>query len=82
VVIVARKQWSELSQRTRRVLVAAGVAEGILKVAALVDLKRRPASQVRGPKWLWAAALAVVGSVGVLPVSYFVLGRRRSPARR
>jgi hypothetical protein len=74
--MAARKSWSKLSERTRRMLIAAAAAEGILKIAALIDLKRRPAGQVRGPKWLWAAALAVVGSAGVLPISYFVLGRR------
>jgi hypothetical protein len=73
----ASRRWSELSDRTRRLLVVAAVAEGVLRLAALVDLKRRPASQVRGPKWLWATALAVVGSAGVLPLAYFRLGRRR-----
>jgi hypothetical protein len=75
--MAARKQWSDLSQRTRRLLISAGVAEGILKVAALVDIKRRPASHVRGPKWLWATVVTVVGSAGVVPVSYFVFGRRQ-----
>jgi hypothetical protein len=76
-----RKSWSELSERTRRMLIAAAAAEGILKIAALIDLKRRPAGQVRGPKWLWAAALAVVGSAGVLPISYFAFGRRTADDR-
>jgi hypothetical protein len=75
--MVAERRWSDLSERTRRLLTIAAVAEGILKLAALIDLKRRPASQVRGPKWLWATVLAVVGSAGVVPVSYFVFGRRR-----
>jgi hypothetical protein len=75
--MAASRRWSDLSQGTRRVLAIAAVAEGILKLVALVDLKRRPASQVRGPKWLWATVLAVVGSAGVLPVSYFVFGRRQ-----
>ena len=74
--MAARRRWSDLSQRTRRLLIGAAVAEGMLKVAALIDLKRRPATQVRGPKWIWATVLAVVGSAGVLPISYFVLGRR------
>jgi hypothetical protein len=73
-VMAARKQWSDLDGRTRRLLVSAAVAEGILKIAALVDLKRRPASQVRGPKWLWVTVVTVVSSAGVVPVSYFVLG--------
>jgi hypothetical protein len=75
--MAARRRWSDLSEPTRRLLAIAAVAEGILKLAALIDLKRRPASQVRGPKWLWAIVLAVVGSAGIVPVSYFVFGRRR-----
>jgi hypothetical protein len=74
---MARKQWSGLSQRTRRVLTVAAVAEGILKLAALIDIKRRPASQIRGPKWAWASVVAVVSSAGVVPISYFVFGRRQ-----
>jgi hypothetical protein len=74
--MVARRQWSDLSERNRRLITITAVAEGILKLAALIDLKRRPASRVRGPKWLWATVLAVVGSAGILPVSYFVFGRR------
>ena len=75
--MVARKQWSDLSERNRRLLIAAAAAEGILKVAALIDLKRRPAAQIRGPKWLWATAVTVISSAGVLPISYFVFGRRQ-----
>jgi hypothetical protein len=74
--MAARRRWGDLSRRSRRMLVTAAVGEGILKVAALIDIKRRPASQVRGPKWLWAAVIATVSSAGVLPISYFVLGRR------
>ena len=77
--MAARRQWSDLSERTRSLLTVMAVAEGILKLAALIDLKRRPASQVRGPKWLWATVLAVVSSAGVVPTSYFVFGRRQPP---
>jgi hypothetical protein len=79
--MATRKQWSDLSPRTRRLLTVTAVVEGILKLAALIDLKRRPASQIRGPRWLWATAVAVIGSAGVLPISYFVLGRRPPPSR-
>jgi hypothetical protein len=75
-VMAAGRQWGSLSRRTRRMLVIAGGAEGILKVAALIDIRRRPSSQVRGPKWLWAVVIATVGSAGVLPISYFLFGRR------
>ena len=80
--MATRKQWSDLSPRTRRLLTVTAVLEGIFKLAALIDIKRRPASQIRGPKWLWATAVTVISSAGVLPISYFVVGRRqrdRSP---
>jgi hypothetical protein len=76
-IMPARKQWSDLSERTRRLLITAAVAEGILKVAALIDIKHRPPSQIRGPKWIWAGTVAVVSSAGVVPISYFVFGRRQ-----
>jgi hypothetical protein len=74
---VATRTWQELSPRTRRLLVAAGAFEGVLKVAALVDLARRPAAQVRGSKTRWALAVTLVNAVGAVPIAYFVWGRRR-----
>jgi hypothetical protein len=68
--------WSDLSERTRRLIVVAGILEGILKIAALADLKRRPAEQIRGPKWLWAVLLVAISSVGAVPLAYFRFGRR------
>jgi len=76
-VMAVRRQWSDLSERNRRLLTITAVAEGILKLAALIDLKRRPASQIRGPKWLWATVVTVISSAGVVPISYFVFGRRQ-----
>jgi hypothetical protein len=76
-VMAARKRWSDLSKRSRRLLIVAGVAEASLKTAALIDIKRRPTSQIRGPKWVWAMVLIPVGSFGALPLAYFAFGRRR-----
>jgi hypothetical protein len=73
---MAEKKWSDLPARTRKFLIIGAVVEGALKIAALIDLRRRPASQVRGKKWLWAMVVATVGSAGILPVSYFLFGRR------
>ena len=75
--MTARRQWSDLSQRDRNLIIAAAAAEAALKVAALADLRRRPASQIRGPKWLWAVFVAGVNSAGGAPISYFLFGRRR-----
>ena len=71
--------WSDLSERSRKLIIAAGIVDVTLRIAALIDIKRRPASQIRGRKGLWAAVVAVVNSAGVLPVSYFLFGRRRQP---
>jgi hypothetical protein len=77
--VMPRQRWSDLSERTRRLIIAAAVADATLRVAALIDIKRQPASQIRGPKQVWAAAVAIINSAGVLPISYFVFGRRRQP---
>ena len=68
--------WNGLSGRKRVLVVAAGVADASLKTVALIDLKRRPASQVRGSKWLWAA-IVLVNSAGLTSLSYLVFGRQR-----
>ena len=69
--------WKDLDQRTRRIIVGLGVFEGLLKIAALVDLVRRPAQQVRGSKPRWAAAITLINSAGVIPIIYFVRGRQK-----
>ncbi|MDX6339198.1 MAG: hypothetical protein QOG05_6538 [Streptosporangiaceae bacterium] len=74
---MAGRKWSDLSKPTQRLIIVAGVAETSLKAAALVDMKRRPASQIRGSKWVWAPAVTVINSFGLAPLAYFVFGRRR-----
>jgi hypothetical protein len=73
------KRWSDLSPRTRRLIVATAVAEAVLKTAVLIDLRRRPAAEIRGSKRAWVAAM-LVNSAGLIPLSYFAAGRRRPPA--
>lgn len=74
---MARKRWSELSPRARRVIIACGSVEGALKIAALVDLARRPPTQIRGSKKRWALAVIVINSAGAVPIIYFARGVRR-----
>jgi len=74
---MAGGQWSDLPARTRQLIVAAAVADGVLKTAALIDMRRRPASQIRGPKWIWALAMVLINSAGGAPVAYFAFGRRQ-----
>ena len=71
-----RKRWNELSIRARRILILGAAFEGILKILALIDLKRRPANEVRGSKAKWATAVVLINSLGAVPIAYFVYGRR------
>ncbi|TPG17819.1 DUF5652 family protein [Pedococcus bigeumensis] len=71
-----RKKWSDLSPGARRAIGSVAVLEGVFKAVALVDLARRPAAQVRGSKVAWATAITVVNSAGVVPLAYFLRGRR------
>ena len=73
---MVNRKWSELSLRTRRLIVVAGTIEGVLKSAALIDLARRPANEVRGSKLRWAVAVTFINSLGAVPIAYFVCGRR------
>jgi len=70
----AKKTWSERSKRSRKMIVGTGVVEVALLMAAIIDIKRRPADQIRGSKRMWTG-LALVDIVG--PLAYFTLGRRR-----
>jgi len=70
-------RWSELSDSSRRLIIAAAIGEAVLKTAVLIDISRRPASQIRGSKRMWIIAAVLVNSAGVGPLSYFAFGRRR-----
>jgi hypothetical protein len=71
------RQRKDLSPRARWLLTAGAAAEAALKAAALLDMRRRPASQIRGSKKAWAWAM-IVNSAGLIPISYFVFGVRRT----
>jgi hypothetical protein len=68
-----KKRWQDLSpwQRISGILLA--VIQVSLLIAALIDIRRRPAEQIRGRKLWWVMA-AFVNYVG--PISYFLFGRK------
>jgi len=70
-------RWSDLSDRNRKLIIAAAIGEAILKTAVVIDIRRRPASQIRGSKRMWIMAAVVVNSAGLGSLSYFAFGRRR-----
>lgn len=71
---MARKRWSDLSDREKTAILVAVSVQLSLAATAWVDLARRPPELVRGSKAAWAAAIAV-NFVG--PLAYFTVGRRR-----
>jgi hypothetical protein len=75
--MVTKRKWSDLSKRSRVLVVALGVVEVSLLAAALIDIRRRPADQIRGSKRMWRG-LAFINIVG--PLAYFTLGRRQRGA--
>lgn len=78
---MAAQKKVDLDPRTQKILVVVGVAETALKIIALIDLVRRRKESVRGNKIGWAAAIATINSAGVVPISYFLFGRRRENDR-
>ncbi|MCU1670529.1 MAG: hypothetical protein JWP40_3456 [Blastococcus sp.] len=72
-----RRRWRDLSEGQRRLVVLGATVDGALKIAALADIRRRPADQIRGKKWAWAAVVALANSAGIVPLTYFLVGRRR-----
>jgi hypothetical protein len=70
------RRWSDLSDRNRKLIIAAAATEAVLKTAVLIDMRHRPASEIRGSKRMWIVAAVLVNSAGIGPISYFVFGRR------
>jgi hypothetical protein len=70
--------WRDRTSKQRlRIILQAGIQLGLL-VAALYDLRKRPADQIKGPKRIWALVCGV-NYLGLGPIAYFLIGRRRSP---
>ena len=71
--MASMQRWTDLSRTQQRLIIALAAVETALTAIALVDLARRPARQVRGPKPLWLLG-CFVQPVG--PITYLTLGRR------
>lgn len=70
---MAPRHWNDLSDRQKTALLVAASVQLSLAATAWTDLARRPSDGVRGPKSVWAAAIAV-NFIG--PIAYFAVGRR------
>ncbi|GAB2515247.1 PLDc N-terminal domain-containing protein [Corynebacterium atrinae] len=67
------RKFSELSTQAQAGIVVGALVELTAKVGMWIDLSRRPAEQVRGPKWAWAAA-SFINGFG--PAAYWTFGRK------
>ncbi len=68
------RTWSELPARRRILVAVIGAVEIGLMLAAEIDIHRRPASEINGPKLRWRL-IALINFAG--PLSYFRWGRIR-----
>ena len=69
------EKWSDLTPGQQNAIKILAVTDLIAKIVMLVDIRRRPANLIRGPKRLWRAA-AAVNTLG--PLAYFTIGRRKT----
>jgi hypothetical protein len=56
------RSWSDLSTEQRAGVVALGTFQVSLQIAALVDIRRRPAEQIKGRKATWVAVSFIIPS--------------------
>jgi Phospholipase_D-nuclease N-terminal len=73
--MASEKRWSDLTPTQQGLILASAAVELALTATAIIDLARRPADQIRGPKPLWLLG-CIVQPLG--PVAYLALGRRPS----
>ena len=66
-------RWQDLSVQTKMRIVIMGVVQVVLLAAALWDIRRRPATEIRGRKVAWLA-VSFINFVG--PIAYFIFGRK------
>jgi hypothetical protein len=77
IIMAPKKKWSDLTARQKAPLVLRGIIQLALLAAALADIHRRPAEEIKGSKWVWSA-VALVNFLGIGPIAYFTFGRKRA----
>jgi len=70
-----QRYWSDLTAVEKRIIILSSIVQMSLLVAALNDILRRPASQIKGKKWVWLL-VSFINFFG--PISYFLFGRKRA----
>ncbi len=70
-----RKTWQDFTPGQRAGIIVLSIGQIALLIAALRDLHRRPAVEIKGSKKLWTM-LVFANYVG--PLAYFFLGRQEA----
>ncbi len=70
-----KKKWKDLTPGQRILTVVGALIQFTLLVLAQRDLAKRPAEEVKGPKWLWRI-VTMINFLG--PISYFAFGTRKA----
>ena len=70
-----KQRWEDMSTGQRAGVIVTGAVQVALAVSAWVDLARRPAEEINGPKGLWGGIIAI-NFIG--PIAYFLGGRRHT----
>ena len=73
-----KKTWKEMSPSSKAGTIIVAIVQLSLLVAAQLDISKRPAALINGPKGAWRAA-SFINFVG--PMGYFIFGRKRSAPR-
>jgi hypothetical protein len=69
------KRWNDMPRLQKIAALIAVSVQFSLLATAQVDITRRPAEEINGPKWLWRVIM-FVNFLG--PIAYFLFGRKRS----
>jgi hypothetical protein len=69
----SHRTWRDLGPGARVAVIVGGAVQLGLLGAAQLDIKRRSAEELNGPRWLWIS-VSFINFVG--PIAYFVFGRR------
>jgi hypothetical protein len=69
-----QRRWQDLSMKEKMSITVLSIVQFALLVAALADIVMRPASKIKGKKWVWAA-ISFINFIG--PLAYFLLGRKK-----
>ncbi len=66
-------KWQDMNNGQRVGVVLVGIIQIALLAAALRDIRKRDAEELRGSKTMWRA-ISLINFIG--PITYFALGRK------